>query len=164
MKRVFILRIAVLALMSFAWVGTACAEVYLGKVVSSLEGKLVATSNDGKTKRAFTPDRDTRITLNSTPCKLEELLPGFSVTVKTNDDDGKVESISARGKAEKARDQRPKAQDQRLAVTIVAASQVSSAAPLLSSVCHWLCQCDARRELPTLHLPCAFATSRSRLS
>lgn len=103
MKRVLILRIAALVLMSFAWVGTACAEVYLGKVVSSLEGKLVATSNDGKTKRTFTPDRDTRITLNSTPCKLEELLPGFAVTVRTADDDddgGKVESIAARGTAE----------------------------------------------------------------
>lgn len=100
MRHVLILRIAVLMLMSFAWVGTACAEVYLGKVVSSLEGKLVATSNDGKTKRTFTPDRDTRITLNSTPCKLEELLPGFAVTVKTDDDGGKVESIAARGAAE----------------------------------------------------------------
>lgn len=99
MQRSRITSVLVALLVLFVFASSASAEVYLGKVKSALEGKLVMTESDGNNERTFTPDRNTRITLNGERVKLDKLVPGNDVTVKTEDKAGKTIVLSIEAQA-----------------------------------------------------------------
>lgn len=81
---------------------TASAKIYLGKVVTATEGKLVMR-DDGDIEHTFVPQKETQISLNGETAKLEQFMPGFGVTVTTEKRGDKVviSSIEARSKDER---------------------------------------------------------------
>jgi hypothetical protein len=58
-------------------------NTHSGMIVKAGDGKLTMTDKDGKNEHTHTVAKDAKVTCDGKECKLEDLKPGFMVTVTT---------------------------------------------------------------------------------